>query len=133
MAHCYMFSIDKFVWVDETGSDRRDQLHKYGYSLIGDRAVQHKFLTRGTRINVIAALCHEGLVAMEPTKSTVNRAIFFNFLRTKLIPNMMQFDGYNPHSVVIMDNLSVHHVEEVIDLFHDTGILISLIPTPIQP
>ena len=82
MAHCYniMFSTDKFVWIDETGSDRRNYLRKYGYSLRGTRAVQYTHLTRGSRVNAIAALCHEGIVTYELTTSTVNSKVFFNFL-----------------------------------------------------
>ena len=77
MAHCYMFSIDKFVWVDKTGSDRRDQLCKYGYSL---REVIEQYNT----------------------------------------------------SFLFEERGSVHHVEEVIDLFHDTGILVLFLP-PYNP
>ena len=31
MANVYMFSKEMFVWVDESGSDSKDQLRKYGY------------------------------------------------------------------------------------------------------
>ena len=45
---------------------------------------------------------------------------------------MMVFDGINPRSVAVMDNLSVHHVQEVLDLFHLAGILV-LFLTPYSP
>ena len=97
MAHCHMFSTDKFIWIDETGTDKRDQLRKPGYSLRGTTPVQHTFIARGIRVHSIAAMCHNGIVAIELINSTVNHEIFFDFIRSKLIPNMMPFDGYNPH------------------------------------
>ena len=50
------------VFLDETGSDRKDHIHKFGYSLIGEPPVYHRFLGRGTRILVIAALSTDGSV-----------------------------------------------------------------------
>ena len=38
------------------------------------------------------------------------------FVRDVLLPHLMPFNGINPRSVVIMDNASIHHVEEVINL-----------------
>ena len=49
-----------------------------------------------------------------------------------LIPNMMPFNGTNPHSVIIMDNCSVHHVSEVKSLLHQAGILAFFLP-PYSP
>ena len=86
MAHCHMFSTDKFIWVDETGTDRRDQLRKHTYSLRGTTPFRHTFIARGIRVNAIAAMCHDGIVSIELTNSTVNHEIFFDFVRSKLIP-----------------------------------------------
>ena len=33
LAHCFLFSADKFVFVDETGSDARNYMLKYGYAV----------------------------------------------------------------------------------------------------
>ena len=132
MAHCHMFSTDKFIWVDETGTDRRDQLRKHAYSLRGTTPFRYTFIARGIRVNAIAAMCHDGIVSIELTNSTVNHEIFFDFVRSKLIPNMMPFDGNNQCSIVIMDNLSVHHVQEIIDLFNYCGIIVLFLP-PYSP
>ena len=43
------------------------------------RPVTHRFLSRGTRINAIAAISQEGVVATELVSGSVNRAIFFDF------------------------------------------------------
>ena len=58
----------------------------------------------------------------------MNGVKFFDFLRGSLIPNMMPFDSQNPTSILVMDNCSVHHVQEVQDLIRQSGILLSFLP-----
>ena len=132
MAQSFLFNVDQFVWIDETGSDARDQSRKYGYALQGQAPVVHRFLSRGTRTNAITAICSSGLVSLELTTSTINQEVFFDYVRRSLIPNMMPFDGINPRSIAIMDNFSVHHVSEVLDLFHQARILVLFLP-PYSP
>ena len=132
MSQCFMFNVNQFVWIDETGSDARDQSRKYGYSLRGQAPVVHRFLSRGKRVNAIAAISTSGLVSLELVTRTVNGEVFFDYVRSCLIPNMMPFDGVNPRSIAIMDNCSVHHVNEVLDLFHQAGILVLFLP-PYSP
>ena len=45
---------------------------------------------------------------------------------------MLPFDGCNPRSIAVMDNCSIHHVEEVADLFNSAGILLLYLP-PYSP
>lgn len=45
---------------------------------------------------------------------------------------MMPYNGTNPHSIIIMDNCSVHHIVEVRDLLHKAGILVLFLP-PYSP
>lgn len=40
----------------------------------------------------------------------------------------MPFDGINPHSVVIMDKCSVHHVPGVVEMILEVGALVRLLP-----
>lgn len=132
MAQCFLLSRDKFVWVDESGSDARDHIRKYGYAIRGITPVSHRLLARGQRVNAIAGLSSSGIVAFEVVKETVSGQTFFDFLRGQLIPQMMPFNGTNPHSIIIMDNCSVHHIHEVKDLLQQTGILALYLP-PYSP
>ena len=50
-----------FVFVEETGSDKRLALCRYGYSLKGTRAIAGRTLIRG-RFSAIAAICVELLM-----------------------------------------------------------------------
>ena len=45
---------------------------------------------------------------------------------------MSYYNGTNPHSIIIMDNCSVHHIAEVRDLLHQAGILVLFLP-PYSP
>ena len=132
MAQCFLLSRDKFVWVDESGSDARDHIRKYGYAIRGITPVSHRLLARGQWVNAIAGLSSSGIVAFEVVKETVSGQTFFDFLRGQLIPQMMPFNGTNPHSIIVMDNCSVHHIHEVKDLFQQTGNLALYLP-PYSP
>ena len=132
MAQTFLFNQEMFVWVDETGTDKRDQLRKYGYALRGTTPVYHSFLSRGDRINAIAAITSSGLLTVELTKATVNGDNFFDFIRGTLIPHMRPSDGVSTHSILTMDNCSVHHVNEVREVLQQAGILVLFLP-PCSP
>ena len=57
---------------------------------------------------------------------------FFYFVRGSLIPEMRPFDGSNSMSITVMDNCSIHHTQEVADLFLQAGILLIFLP-PYSP
>ena len=76
MAHCSLFSRDKFVWVDETGADTCDHIRRYGYAIRGMRPVTHRFVKRGTRVNDIAGFSQDGTIALELTSGSVNGVKF---------------------------------------------------------
>lgn len=44
----------------------------------------------------------------------------------------MPFDGYNPNSVVVLDNASIHHTENVIHTLESIGVLVLFLP-PYSP
>ena len=73
MSQCLLFSKKMFVWVDETGSDKRTKIRKFGYALKGQRASSRQLLQfRGQRINVIAAMSS---ICTEMTKSNIDGSI----------------------------------------------------------
>ena len=129
-AHIVNFDVNMFVWLDESGTDKRDQFRKYGYALRGITPIYHRFFSRGERINAIACLSIESIVALELVKGSVNGVMFYDFLRGNLIPNMQPFP--NPQSILIMDNCSIHHTEEVTRLLQSVGIVTIYLP-PYSP
>ena len=126
------FASDMFVWVDETSCDRRDMFCKFGYSFRSERATSRRLFARGRRISAIAALCSTGLLDVEVTMDNVNGDKFFDFIRSSLIPKMHSFDGISARSIIVMDNCAIHHVQPVIDVLHDVGILLMFLP-PYSP
>ena len=132
MARVLSFPRDMLVFIDETGSDARNFVRKFGYSLRGMRAEVPSLLARGQRISAIAAIDHNGLIDVELTTGTVNSDIFYDFIRGSLLPNLQPFDGTNKRSVVIADNCSIHHVDMVTSLFEEAGVLLLFLP-PYSP
>ena len=121
MAEILQYPPEWLVFLDETGSDHKDHIRTFGYSLIGEPPVYHRFLGRGTRISAISALS-TGLTSYELIIGTTNGDKLYDFIRGSLIPNMHPFPG--EMSILIMDNCSIHHVQEVKDLLEAAGLLL---------
>ena len=68
MAQCLLFNPDQFVFIDETGSDARNHIRKYGYATRGMTPQCKRMLSRGQRVNAIAGMSTDGVVAVEVTK-----------------------------------------------------------------
>ena len=95
MAETCCFSADKFVWLDETGCDKKTAIRKSGYGLRGVTPEYHRLLAKGKRISTVAALSVDGIIAAEYTDSSMNADVFHDFVRGSLIPNLLPFDGIN--------------------------------------
>ena len=88
MAQVLQYDPEYFVWVDESGSDAKSHIRKFGYALRGQTPIYHRFLARGKRISAIAAISCEGLVGVELTTGNVNAD---KFVQGTLIPEMEPF------------------------------------------
>ena len=124
MADILQYPREFLVWVDETGTDR------IGYALRGQPAVCKQLLSRGTRSSAIVAMSSDGVEAYELLVGSTDSKRFFDFIRGSLIPMTQPFPGKN--SIVIMDNCSIHHIQEVKDLFESVGVLLMYLP-PYSP
>ena len=84
---------DLFIFVDETGADRRDSMRKFGYSLRGQPAVANKLLFRG-HVSAIAAISFDsGLLDCSTVIGSVTGDEFLSFIQKSLVPNLQPFDG----------------------------------------
>ena len=127
------FNPKSLIFIDETGSNRRNTIHKYGYSLQGMTPVSYKFTVYGKRLSAIGILTYRGIEDVYIAEGNVNADIFLNFVQRCLLPILLPFDGGdNPRSVVILDNASIHHVETVTRLISATGALVRFLP-PYSP
>ena len=127
-----LFKQDMFIYIDETGADRRNAFRRYGYSLRGVTPRSYIFSDRGNRISVIAMMSTRGLLDIKTIQGTTNAVTFYEFILTHLIPHILPYNGLNHHSVVILDNCSVHHVAEIVETINDTGALLYFLP-PYSP
>ncbi len=127
-----VYSCDMFVFIDETGADRRNRLRKYGYSIRGKPAISNSLLFRGERVSAITCMSVNGILDVKTIKETSNGDIFYDFVQTHLIPHLLPFNGVNPHSVVVLDNCSIHHCVEVVATLTQIGVLVHFLP-PYSP
>ena len=57
---------------------------------------------------------------------------FKEYVEKCLLRHLMPFGGINPHSIVVMDNASIHHAGSSIELIESMGALVLLVP-PYSP
>lgn len=127
-----LYKQEMLIFIDETGSDYRDTMRRYGYSIRGIPPKSVKLLIRGERVSVIAAMSSEGVQTLKVVNGTVDGDTFLDFVQKDLLPVLLPFNGTNCNSVVIMDNCSVHHVVGVETLITEVGALVHYLP-PYSP
>ena len=132
IAEVQLYRADMFVFIDESGTDRRDSLRKFGYSMRGKRTRSHKLLARGKHISVIAAMSTQGMLDYRLAQGGVDAIAFREFVEKCLLRHVMPFDRINPHSIIIMDNASIHHTGDSIELIESMGVLVLFVP-PYSP
>ena len=132
MAEISAYDPSMFIWLDETGSNKRNSVREYGYALRGMAPRHYTFKCGGKRYTSIASMSIDGLEDVYVTEGNVNGESFLDYVRRSLLPTLMPFNGINPKSVVIMDNASIHHVQEVVSTIEAVGALVKFLP-PYSP
>ena len=62
----------------------------------------------------------------------VDGAMFRDFVDRHLLRHLMPFNGTNQHSIVMLDNCSIHYAEDIVLLMESTGALVIFL-TPYSP
>ena len=133
MAEISVYDPSMLIWIDESGCDRRNTIRKYGYSLKGHPLNDYRLLVRGIRYSVIPIISMNGILDLYITSGTINGEKFIDFIQYYLMPLLKPFNYSNEHSVVILDNASIHHVEEVVNLIEtQAGAKVCFLP-PYSP
>ena len=73
-----------------------------------------------------------GILDVKTVRGTSDGDTFYSFVQTHLLPHLMPFDGVNPHSVVVLDNCSIHHIAEVNSMLEEVRVLEHFLP-PYSP
>ena len=127
-----MYSPDMFIWVDETGSDKRNYKREYGYSLRGLTPQTFQLFVSGKRISAIPVLATRGIEDLHLTSGSVNGDEFEEFICKCKLPILLPYDRVNPRSVLLMDNASIHHTERIRDIITGCGAQLCFLP-PYSP
>ena len=88
-----------FIWVDETGCDRRTSLRRMAYGVRGATPENVMLQVRGKCLSAIAAMSVRGIEDVVINEGNVDGDTFCNFLETNIFPLMLPFDGSSPRSV----------------------------------
>ena len=123
---------EMFIFLDETGADQRNAVRRYGYSIRGIRIQNHTIFVRGERLSAIAIMSVNGILDVCVRAGTTNSETFYEFTERCLLPHLQPFNGINPHSVVVMDNCSIHHVAGIADMIEEVGAIVHFLP-PYSP
>ncbi len=116
---------EKIVYLDESGMDNRDE-YDYGWNLKGQRFHALKSGRREGRVNMIAALCNQNLIAPFTFVGACNRVVFETWLETCLLPTL------EPEQVVVMDNATFHKGGHIQELIQNVGCELLYLP-PYSP
>ena len=80
MAEISAFSPDMLVFLDETGSDRRNSIRRFGYGLRGIPPVNQYLRVWGRRISGIGIITTRGLEDVYIAEGSVNADVFLQFI-----------------------------------------------------
>ena len=127
-----LYNLDMLIFIDETGFDQRNLLRRKGYSIRGKPAVSHQLMVRGERVSVIAAISMKGLIDLQLCRGGVDSERFTQFVSKRLLLHLYPFDGYNCHSICVLDNCSIHHTSEAVQSLQECGSLVHFLP-PYSP
>lgn len=127
-----IYDPEMLVFIDETGTDRRNSIRRFGYSPVGQCACSSSLLARGKHYSAISVLSQQGILDAYVTPDSVNGDVFEDFVEKCLLRYIMPFDGVNPHSVVILDNTAIHHIDRIVQTIQSVGTLVHFLP-PYSP
>ena len=77
-------------------------------------------------------VCVCGILDVKIAHGNVNSYSYCDFIETALLPHLMPFNGRNPHSVVIVNNCSIHHSPEALKMIQDLNVIVHFLP-PYSP
>lgn len=112
------------MFIDET-SAYVGQNQEYGWAPSSERVHDTRPKGKKVRVSLIAAISLDAAMAEQALviTDTVNQNAFLAFLETTLLPTLAK------GSVLVMDNWTVHHGEEVRELVDAAGCELLYLPT----
>ena len=90
--------------------------------------MSQKLMGRGKRFYAIDCMSTIGIEDVALLEGGVDGNNFSNYIERSVLPFMMPFDGVNPRSILIMDNASIHHGDQVLDVVDNADCLLWFLP-----
>lgn len=120
----------QLVYVDESGCDKRDGARRYGWAPVGETPEGRSRLERGQRYHLLPAITIFGLLDAFVYPGQSNMDGFVRWIRDRVLPQCERFPG--ARSVLVMDNASWHHCDELSQLCEEKGVKLVYLP-PYSP
>lgn len=123
------------VFLDECGV-LTNMVSLHGRSPRGTRACASAPFGHWTRLTVLGALGHEGIVGAMSVEAATSAAVFHAYLDQVLLPELRRS---RPDAVLVMDNLAAHKAPRVRALLDASGFAYRYLPAyspdlnPIEP
>ena len=124
------FSANQLIFVDESAANEHTAQRKRGWSELGIKPTVSLPLKRTKRWSMLPAYSLDGILTYELFHGSIDGPRFAMFLECKLLPQCAPF--LRKHSVIIMDNCSTHHCQEIRDLCQSHGVKLLYLP-PYSP
>jgi transposase len=115
----------RLIFLDETGA-RTDMTRRHAWAPVGERALGHAPGGHWKTTTFLAGLTGQGLIAPFLVDGPMDRAIFTEYVRQVLVPELRAGD------IVILDNLPGHKGEEAAELIAQCGARLLFLP-PYSP
>ena len=80
-----------FVWIDETGCDRRNCLRKFGYGIRGQPPKYHSLKLRGKHFSAIAIMSTNGIEDVYITEGLIDGDYFWILSESNYTPYPFSF------------------------------------------
>ena len=127
------FKTEMFLFVDETSVDQRTPQRKHCHYPKGLHAppMLGNFVRRN-RISVLGGMDVDGIVGSFVVENSYNADLFRMAFQQSLLPHLGRLSLYEPRSIVVMDNCSIHLNAELIDCIRQAGAIVHFLP-PYSP
>ena len=119
------FKASDLVFLDESGCNT-DMTRRYAYSLGGSRAVDSAPLSKPKNTTILSSIQLDGTLRYTTFSGGTTVERFKRYLETDLLPHL------NENSVLIMDNMKLHHAKAVKNLLDSSGVRYIYLP-PYSP
>ena len=119
----------QYVFVDESGCDKRIGYRRTGWAPLGVTPVQIARFQREQRFQILPAYTQDGILFARVFQGTTNAALFEEYIE-QLLPFCNPFPGRR--SVLVLDNASIHHTARIKQMCSDAGVKLVYLP-PYSP